>query len=192
MTSRRRPDQLEEALLVSGAIRGDRAAFRRKVDAYEERVLYFIRQRVGDEDTSFDVLQETWVATFRQLPQLRSPEAFRVWLYRIARGKVVEHFRRHGREATGFESVSDVDLTITDDQPLAFDSAELVHVTLGRLTADHREILMLYFLEDLSLEQIAQVLGCPLGTAKSRMYYAKRAFRAAVEKHDNDDTTDKI
>jgi RNA polymerase sigma-70 factor (ECF subfamily) len=68
-----------------------------------------------------------------------------------------------------------------DGQPDSFDDAEQVHLGLSRLSPAHREVLMLYFLEDFSLDEMGQVLGIPSGTVKSRLFYGRQALRAALE-----------
>jgi RNA polymerase sigma-70 factor (ECF subfamily) len=65
-----------------------------------------------------------------------------------------------------------------------FEDAEQVHRALGRISLPHREVLTLFFLEDLSQEQMAEVLGIPLGTVKSRLSYAKRALRSVLEQEE--------
>ena len=80
-----------------------------------------------------------------------------------------------------FEITGDIS-NIEDCSPeLAFDNAEQVHYGLGRISLEHRDVLTLFFLQDLSVEDVAQVLHVPMGTVKSRLYYAKRALRNVLE-----------
>ena len=74
---------------------------------------------------------------------------------------------------------------IAAEEAEPFEDAEQVHRALGRISVAHREVLTLFFLEDLSQEQMAEVLGIPLGTVKSRLSYAKRAIRAAIESEED-------
>lgn len=178
--------QLEERLEVLRAQQGDADAFGRLVDRYERRVLYFVLRFTNDADQALDVLQEVWLSVFRLLPRLEAPEAFRVWMYKIAHGKVADFLRRGRRTATSLDAAEIPSPEAMDCDVPALDNAELVHRALGRLSIEHREVLVLHFLEGMSLEEIAQSISCPLGTVKSRMYYAKRLLRNAVERLDDD------
>jgi len=174
--------QLEERLEVLRAQQGDPDAFTRLVGHYERRVLYFILRFTDDADHALDVLQEVWLSVFRLLPGLAAPEAFRVWLYKIAHGKVVEFLRRERRMAVSVDGAGSPSPEVTDCDVPALENAELVHRALGHLSIEHREVLVLHFLEGMSLEEIADAISCPLGTVKSRMYYAKRSLRNVVER----------
>src|SRR5262245_1011408 len=85
---------LRERLTVLCAQQGDREAFSRLVDWYDRRLLYFIRRILGDTDGALDVLQSVWLDVFRQLARLNVPDAFRVWLYRIAHDRAITELRR--------------------------------------------------------------------------------------------------
>jgi RNA polymerase sigma-70 factor, ECF subfamily len=167
---------------VLAARRRDPAAFRRLVDAYERRLLYFLLRFVQGAEDALDVLQDVWLTVYRRLPALRAPEAFRVWLYQIAHDKAVSHVRGQRRQARAREELQELRAAEPEEAVPAAESAELVHRALQLLSLEHREVLTLHFLEDLRLEEIAEVLRCPLGTVKSRLHYAKQALRQEVEK----------
>jgi RNA polymerase sigma-70 factor, ECF subfamily len=173
----------QERLWVRAAQSGDVEAFRRLLDVYDRRLLYFVRRFLPDVHQAFDVMQDVWLTVFRRLPALRAPGAFRVWLYQIAHDKVVSLLRRHRREEEAYANLRDHHADATDgDHELTFDRAELVHQALERLSPEHREVLLLRFLEGLSLEDIARAVGCGAGTVKSRLHYAKQALRQHLEK----------
>ena len=182
MSSSDEVGRLQEQLWVLRAQRGDADAFRHLVDAYERRLLYFVLRFVNDADDALDVLQDVWLTVFRRLPRLHAPGAFRVWLYQIARARAVTLVRGERREARALDEVRGSVEAEQAGEDLSFENAELVHRALQALSLDHREVLALHFLEDLRLEEIAEVLHCPLGTVKSRLYYAKRALRHEVER----------
>ncbi len=173
--------QIREQLMVLRAQNGDPVAFRRLVDQYERRLLYFIGQSVPDPNLALDIMQEVWLAVFRKLKKLRSPQAFRVWLYRIAHDRVVTSLRRSRREQDSLQTFADAVEQESNDEQI-FDDAEMVHHALARLTVHHRVVLSLRFLEDMPVEEIADVLTCKTGTIKSRLYYAKRSLRKTLEK----------
>jgi RNA polymerase sigma-70 factor (ECF subfamily) len=173
----------QERLWVRAAQNGDTEAFRRLLDVYDRRLLYFVRRFLPDAHQALDVMQDVWLTVFRRLSALRAPEAFRVWLYQIAHDKVVSLLRRHRREEEVYANLRNHQADAVDDNhELIFDRAELVHQALEQLSPEHREVLLLRFLEGLSVEDIARAVGCGAGTVKSRLHYAKQALRQHVEK----------
>jgi RNA polymerase sigma-70 factor (ECF subfamily) len=136
---------------------------------------------VGDTDDAFDVCQAVWLTVHRQLSKLTSPNAFRVWLYRIAHDQAVSALRKRSREPLFTETCDEADIPDQPDNEVTFDNAELVHVALQSLTVDHRRVLTLRFLEDMDVNEISEVLGCSPGTVKSRLFYARDALRRRIE-----------
>jgi RNA polymerase sigma-70 factor (ECF subfamily) len=175
-----------DELVVLRCRRGDHEAWEMLVRRYERRLLYYLRRLINSERDAYDVLQQTWMSAVKSLPGLRQPRALRVWLYRIARNQAADHLRRRGIR---IDSVDPIALDhIADDAcgeaartEWLIDAAEEVHAALARLSLPHREVLTLHFLEDASIEDIAAVLKVPPGTVKSRIHYAKRALRDALQ-----------
>lgn len=177
----------EERLAVLLARQGDRAALSRLIDAYDRRLLYFVRRILGDSDRSLDVLQSVWLTVHRKLRHLDSVDAFRVWLYRIAHNHAVSEVRKASREPAFVECIEAVPQeSVADVDEAEFENAELVHTALERLSIDHRRVLVLRFLEEMTIEEIAEVIGCPAGTVKSRLHYAKYALRRQIEEQFHD------
>jgi len=132
---------------------------------------------LGNGHAAEDALQEVWLDVFRGLPRLADAGAFTAWVYRIARDRAFRTVR--GRRLH-------VPLTWTEEpaeEPDDFSAAdaEAIHLALDELPAEQREALVLRFLEGMSYEEIARVAGCELGTVRSRLHYAKRALRRALE-----------
>ena len=168
-------------LLVLRCRRGDNDAFKELIGNWERRIFYYIRRLVSDEQDAWDILQETWMKAFNGIGRLREPGRLPTWLYRIARNTAVSHIRHESirkkllKELVNKDSRSE---TVTpDDTVFGFDDAALVHKGLEMLSITHREVLTLHFLEDMTVEEIAEVLDVPPGTVKSRLYYAKRALK---------------
>jgi RNA polymerase sigma-70 factor (ECF subfamily) len=176
-------ERIYEQVLVARCQTGDEAARAELVRRYHARLVYFVRRLLGDDCPIDDVLQEVWLAALSHLARLRSPAAFRVWLYRIARNQVCTALRRRHQWA---DLPDDGLAAPADDQP-AFtrDQAGLIHVCLGRLKPVHREVLVLRFIEGMTYEQIAEVVGCPVGTVRSRIHHAKSALRHEMEASDD-------
>ena len=173
-------------LTILLAQQGDREAFSDLVDWYDQRLLYFVRRILGETDGALDVLQSVWLIVYRQLGRLKTPDAFRAWLYRIAHDAAVTELRRKSRQPVLFDDgeASPI-IEQTNDDETAFDNAEAVHAALLRLSIDHRRVLTLRFLEDMTIEEISAVIGCELGTVKSRLHYAKLALRRQIEELTN-------
>jgi RNA polymerase sigma-70 factor, ECF subfamily len=176
-------DITEEQKTVLRAQEGDRAAFSQLVDAYDRRLLYFVRRILGDSDSAFDVLQDVWLIVHRRLRGLVSARAFRVWIYRIAHDQAVGELRKKTRRPLLVEDVefaADEKLDPCDFEA-DLENAELVHLGLQRLSLDHRRILTLRYLEDMKVAEIAEVLSCHDGTVKSRLHHARLALRRRIE-----------
>jgi RNA polymerase sigma-70 factor, ECF subfamily len=172
--------RLQECLLVVQAQQNNPAAFGELVVLYERRLLYYLHRIVGEGQTALDLLQDVWLTVYQRLNSLHSPETFRVWIYRIAHDRAVSLIRRRQRESEALLQLAEEQDDSWEDSSV-FDDAELVHRALGKLSVLHREVLTLRFLEDLSVEQIAEVIGCPTATARSRLFHAKRALRTIIE-----------
>lgn len=167
-------EAVAQELLAVRCRRGDHAALDELVRTYEARLLYFIRRLGADEADSWDVLQKTWVRVLGGIGRLDDPCSLVPWLYRVARNAARSHARDRDPPHEPLLDVPGVEIP-------RFDDAETVHRGLLRLSRPHREVLTLFFLEDLSVEQAAAVLEVPPGTVKSRLHYAKLALRKVLD-----------
>ena len=183
------PKRLHERVLVLRAQMGDRGAFHELVTLYQERLTYYVHRLVLDWHQSHDILQHVWLDVFRTLSKLRSPNAFRVWLYRIAHNRVATYVRRQILESDAREQLA-VDTSEAEQHWNELDvleNAELIHFALTKLSPVHRQTMMLRFLEEMDVKEIARVMGCSEGTSKSRLYYAKQAMRRIISEERDDD-----
>jgi RNA polymerase sigma-70 factor (ECF subfamily) len=159
---------------------GEPAAFADLVAEFERPLRYYLLKLLGDEDYAYDVLQEVWLKAVRTIRQLVEPAALRVWLYRLAHGLAVDHLRRRRvRHVAEQERAAPEDAGERDPEFTAFD-AQALHRALDELPPRQREAIVLFFLEGMPLEDIADVLRCPVGTVKSRLHYAKRALHDSL------------
>jgi len=173
-------ERLYERLLVMRCQTGDEEAYRDLVERFNPRLRYFLHKLLPAGDRPDDLLQEVWIDVFRQLPRLQIVEAFTAWIYRIARGKATLELRRNGRA----QMVDLPEVAAAPDQEPVFspEDAARIHAALDELPAEQREVLVLRFLEELSYEDIGGIVGCPPGTVRSRIHYAKRALQKLLEK----------
>jgi RNA polymerase sigma-70 factor (ECF subfamily) len=167
--------------LVRRCQRGDATAFDELFRRFQPRLRYYVRRLHADGDHTDDTLQEVWTKVVRGIGSLRERRAFLAWLYTIARNEV--YGRAKGKDP--FVELTEEHLeTLTDDPELVFreEDAARIHEALETLSPAHREILTLCFLEELSHQEIAGILGLHPGTVKSRLHYAKQALRQELER----------
>jgi RNA polymerase sigma-70 factor, ECF subfamily len=176
-------ERLYERLLVLRCQTGDDDAYRELVGRFGPRLRYFLRKLVGRVDRADDLAQEVWIDVLRQLPRLKDAAAFTTWLYRIAHGKAMLEGRRNGRAPA---TIRDVEW-IADKEEKAFsaEDAARIHAALDRLEQPHREVLVLRFLEEMSYEEIGQIVDCPMGTVRSRIHYAKVALERILQDYND-------
>lgn len=175
-------DQLYERMLIARCQAGDADAFTEIVGRYQARLRYFLRKIGGAETSVDDLLQDVWLDVFRSLVKLNDPAAFPAWVYRIARDRAFREFRRTERLTLLEADTANELLDEESDTAFTAEDARLVHECLDELTPRHREVLVLRFLEAMSYEDIARVVGCNVGTIRSRLHYGKQALRAAIER----------
>ena len=171
-------------LLVLSWQRGNRQqAADELAQLFERPLWYYIRRLVRSEDDAWDALQETFVSVLRSLRTIREGRALAAFVYRTARNAALAQHRRRKEEPLGEEVAAVEDAA---EAPLSAEDVAAVHQGLERLPLPQRETLTLYFLEDLSIAQIAEVTGVPEGTVKSRLFHARRALRRILEGGDHE------
>lgn len=177
MTSARTPTTLpEDELLAIRCQLGERAAFDELVERWHQPLWKYVRRLVGDDATTAELVQEVWLGVLRGLNNLRDPARLRAWLFGIARRVVMGHLRRT------YADVIDptADLTEIADDVDANDLNEEIaqmHAEIGALPVIEREALVLFYLRELTLQQIAEVVSVPVGTVKSRLHRARSELR---------------
>jgi RNA polymerase sigma-70 factor (ECF subfamily) len=174
-------DRLSERVLILRCQTGDEAAFEELVVTYSPRLRYYLRKLLRELNCADDVLQEVWIQVFKGLSTLADAGAFRAWLYRIARDRAYREFRKRAIPVKPFNDI-DLPAGTEMDASASEENAEQIHAALDQLAREHRDVLMLRYLEEMSYDDIARVTGCPLGTVRSRVHYAKIALRAVLER----------
>ena len=175
-------ERLEETLWVIQARSGDAGAFAHLLALHERALFYYLRRFIRQPDAALDAYQEVWLDAFRGLRHLRTPEAFRSWLYRIAHDKAMRFVRREMRDEQFTEPLNEGHEAASENDDADHD-AEAIHRALERLPPLQREVITLHYLRDLTLEEMAEVTGCPAGTIKSRLYHGRIALRRILERN---------
>lgn len=160
---------------------GEKVAFEELFALYQPRLKYYVRRLDGGSGKADDILQDIWLIVFKKIGKLKDVQAFGVWLYRIARNRVYSGFRRKERLVRLPED-GEIPASSGDAPAFDADDAERLHRALGKIGPAHREVLTLCFLEQMPYEAIAEVVGCRIGTVRSRIFYAKRSLRAEMER----------
>ncbi len=175
---------LESALLATRWQRGDRTAFEGIVKLWEQSLFYYLRRLAVSEADAWELLQETWLKVFRSLKSVWDPMALPAFLYTTARNTAISRLRGTKLDEQ-IDAANNGSETHAADEVTAFDNAEQVHQALDQLPILQREALTLFFLQDLSLEEMSMLLGVPVGTVKSRLHYAKSGMRRILTQGDN-------
>jgi len=159
---------------------GEPSAFEDLIAVMERPLLYYAMTVTGSEDGALDVLQDAWIKVFRSIHKLKDPGSLRPWLYSIVHGIAVDRIRRNASRERA-ESAQYEDFQESADPSFAEEDAAAIHEALEQIEIIHREVLVLHFLEDLSIAEIAEIVGCSEGTVKSRLHYAKRAMKEILK-----------
>jgi RNA polymerase sigma-70 factor, ECF subfamily len=173
-----------EQLPVQQAREGKPEAWDALFRRYQLPLYVYVFELVRDEQQALDLVQETFIAAARHIGSLRDDAKFGSWLFGIAHQKVIQLWRKRGgkemlleeipESADEFEAGPD-DLLIRREQETEFMNL------LNRLPPPQRSVLLLHFIEDFSLEEIARITETQLGTVKSRIHYAKKSLRKLLE-----------
>jgi RNA polymerase sigma-70 factor (ECF subfamily) len=165
-------------LFVLAARSGDRAAFEHLVRESYDRLFALAQRIVSDIGEAEDATQETMLRAWREIPRLREPERFEAWLTRMLVHSCYDLLRKRRRRRL---TVPFVVPEPNSTEAIGLEERERLSEGFQRLSPEHRAVLALFYFRDLPAPEIAGVLGIPEGTVNSRLYYATRALRAALE-----------
>ena len=177
--------------LVQRAQRGDLRAFDLLVLKYQGRIAALVSRYVSDAGEVEDVTQEAFIKAYRALGKFRGDSAFYTWLYRIAANAAKNHLVAKGRRPGADATIEDAEgfdeggllSEIASPEALAMggELAEVVESALNALPDELKAALMLREFDGLSYDDIADVLGCPVGTVRSRIFRAREAIDQRVK-----------
>jgi len=182
-----RPDDLALRLLVLRCQAGDEEAFARLMRSFEARTLGYLRGLVGDE--ADDVQQEVWLSIYRHLHVLADPGAFRTWLFRTTRHRAIDFLRKRKRERELIDDTPIEDVVVTGDETGEDDTRQLFDeeafaAALLAMPPPQREVMLLRYRDGLSYQEIAQVVGRPIGTVRTRLHHAKRRLQESLTRRE--------
>ena len=165
----------QEAELLARVVRGDHDAFTEIMRSHEDRVFSVCLRIMGNRDQALDATQETFLTTFRKADQFKGNSALGTWIYRIAVNTCYDQLRKQKRRKTDPmpEHLDPIDHTAED----AVESAGLrpeIQQALATIPEDFRTAVVLSDIEGMALPAVAEVLGIPVGTVKSRVFRGRR------------------
>jgi len=185
-------DRDVDQILVERVQRGDKQAFGLLVSKYQRRLIRLLSRLIRDSAEVEDVAQETFIKAYHALPNFRGDSAFYTWLYRIGINTAKNHLAAQGRRAPTTTEVASEDAELFDDGELLRDNNSPEHILMSRqigdtinaamdeLPEDLRTAIMLREIDGLSYEEIAQIMDCPIGTVRSRIFRARDAISAKL------------
>lgn len=184
-------EQNVDQQLVERVQQGDKAAFNLLVTKYQHKVANLVARFVKNQSDVADVVQEAFIKAYRALPNFRGESAFYTWLYRIAVNTAKNHLVATGRKPPGSDiEIEEAEVYDSGDALREFDSPEklllteeirqVIFNTIEQLPEDLRTAINLRELEGLSYEEIAEVMACPVGTVRSRIFRAREAIDKQV------------
>ena len=168
--------------LVARAQRGDKRAFELLVEKYQRKLARLLSRFVRDPAEVEDVTQEAFIKAYRALPGFRGDSAFYTWLYRIGINTAKNYLIALGRRAptstdVGAEEADQLrDIDTPESQLLSKEIAETMNETIAELPEELRTAIQLREIEGMSYEDIAQIMNCPIGTVRSRIFRAREAI----------------
>ena len=166
--------------LVERAQNGDREAFAALVVMTSDRSYALAARILRDTSLAEDALQSALITVWRQLPTLRDPDRFEAWVRRLLVHACYAEARRR-RTWTANVRVLQADGPAAPDSMVSVDDRDVLDRAFRRLSVEQRAVFVLHHHLGLPLNEIAETLGIPAGTARSRLHYATRVLRAAVE-----------
>jgi RNA polymerase sigma-70 factor (ECF subfamily) len=172
-------EQLYERLLVVRSQLGDETALAELIARYSPKLRYLVGRMLARSAGVDDVVQDVWVDIVRALPRLTAAEAFKTWLYRIARDRVYGELRKQRRLPQPLDAVPPP-IAVLDDDPFDEEEIASLHAALAELPCEQREALVLRFAEGMTYDEIAAATQTPVGTVRSRLYYGKQALRKRI------------
>ncbi|HEV2320709.1 MAG TPA: RNA polymerase sigma factor [Verrucomicrobiae bacterium] len=173
-----------EQLPVQQAREGEPAAWNTLFRRYQLPLYVYVFELVHHEQTSLDIVQETFIAAARHIAGLHDNEKFASWLFGIAHQKCLLGWRKKGGKEILLDEIPeapDESLEAPDDALIRSEQEADFMNALDQLSLPHRSVLLLHYIEDFSLEEIARVTAAQTGTVKSRLHYAKKSLRALLE-----------
>ena len=193
----------DDDILIQAHLKGNQTAFEVLFKKYREQVARLVYSITKDEGLVDDIVQEVFLLVYRHLAKFRQQAAFKTWLYRITVNETIRQLNRNKRwqplPEGDFEPANLPSTLVTFENGVSpervlieGEQRRMIQNALDAIKPHHRTILVLYYLEDLSVQEIAEVLDIPEGSVKSRLFYARDNLRKLMEPVLNRETDDAV
>ena len=180
----------EESELLRRAKSGELTAYDDLVRRYQERVYATIYHMTSNHEDANDLAQETFIKAYQALKSFKGDSSFFTWLYRIAVNKTINHLKQ--RKRRNYISLNDLDLNAEHDPDIVAlisektprreaglaELQEKLNAAMQKLSEVHRMVVTLHDVQGLSHDEISQMMGCNVGTVRSRLFYARQQLQA--------------
>jgi len=188
---------LRERMLLRRLRERDERAFRELVEEHRDKVFNLTYRMLGNRAEAEDVAQEVFISVFKTIETFREESKFSTWLYRVTvnhcKNRIKYLARRHDRDQDELDEAAEQDAAaaVTAPRPAlrpdrALEGAQterMLQEAIGELDEEHRVLVVLRDVEDLSIEEICEITGLPDGTIKSRLHRARMALRKKIQRH---------
>ena len=183
-------ESADELALIERCQRQDWEAFGKLVDAYQNRIYGFVRRLAPNPDDALDITQDVFIRAFQSFSKFDGRSSLRTWLFRIAHNLCIDRARKLGRrvDEVGFQDGEDgLEFEVADDRwqadllLLNQEFSAVVEAAIVSMSEKLRSVLILHDREEMAYEEIAEAIGIPIGTVKSRLFLARAYLQRAVQ-----------
>jgi RNA polymerase sigma-70 factor, ECF subfamily len=173
--------------IIQSAKRGDVDAFEKILTVYEQQIFHYLYKILGQRQDAEDATQETFLKIYKNLKKIDLQKNFRAWLYKIATNTAYDRLRKKKLRPELF--LDDINTIETMEDESAYDRIEgienkkVIEEALQKIKPGYKSILLLFYKEELSYEEIAEALSIPLNTVKSHIFRAKKSLKNELTKN---------
>jgi len=178
-------DQIYDELLVLRCQQGEGEAFEELVGRWQRRFWHYAFRVTGCEAAAWDIVQETWVGVIKGIRKLEDAAVFPRWAFRILNNKSMDWLRRLRLQSQLDNELARQAQSESDEEKNTNEKAESLYAAIEKLSPDRRALLILRYREDFDIEQIAEIIGAPQGTVKSRIHRTLSQLRQLVGHNQN-------
>jgi len=183
----------DETALVAASKRGDQDAFAQLVQQHQRRVFNLVFRMLQEYEETNEVTQEAFLAAWQGLPSFRGDARFSTWLYRIAYNCSLKQLEQRKRDRALQSAIESEQIVAQANQPDRIDAeleahtrSEMLHEQLSHLPAKYRIVLVLRHLQEMTYEEMAEILTMPIGTIKTHLFRARNLLKERLEMFDRE------
>jgi len=180
----------DELKVIERVLNGDTDAFGILVKRYEKQIVNYVFRMIGNYQDALELSQEVFLKAYLALKSYKSEYSFSTWLYKIARNRTIDFIRKKKLNTVSIEGKGNEDSLKPqyEDSGLRPDEvyekkrrANLVEKAVAKLPEEYREVIIMYHVDGLKYEEIADILGVPIGTVKNRIFRARKMLKDMLE-----------